>query len=78
MFARDFYAIVPTHQTIPSLLLGPAWRFLCILKGSGARQAFRTKSAVHAMKRDGYYLFCAPQDNFQAHRRPKPQRPAEI
>ena len=62
MFARNFYAVVPTHKPIPGLLLGPAWRFACILKGSSARPAcLRRRSAVDAMKRDGFYLFCAPE-----------------
>jgi hypothetical protein len=57
-FARDFYAIVPTHQEIPNLLLGPGWRFVRILKGSNARHAcLRRKSVVNAISQDGYYLF---------------------
>lgn len=64
-FARNFYAIVATHQPIPSLLMGPAWRFLCVLKGRSARQeALRSKDALRAMQRDGCYLFCAPPDAF--------------
>lgn len=69
MFARNFYATVPTHKPIPSLLLGPAWRFACILKGSSARPAcLRRRSAVDAMKRDGFYLFCAPEGTFRTRR----------
>ncbi len=57
-FARDFYAVVPTHQDIPNLLLGPSWRFVRILKGSNARHAcLRRKSVVNAISQDGYYLF---------------------
>lgn len=57
-FARDFYAVVPTHKEIPNLLLGPGWRFVRILKGSNARHAcLRRKSVVNAISQDGYYLF---------------------
>lgn len=57
-FARDFYAVVPTYSPIPSLLLGPGWRFVRILKGSGARrQCLLKKSTGSAIERDGYYLF---------------------
>lgn len=57
-FARDFYAVVPTHTTISNFLLGPGWRFVRILKGSDARQAcLRRKSVANAISRDGYYLF---------------------
>lgn len=57
-FARDFYAVVPTDHLIPNLLLGPAWRFVRILKGSNARQAcLGRKCAVNAINQDGYYLF---------------------
>jgi hypothetical protein len=57
-FARDFYAVVPTHGEIPNLLLGPSWRFVRILKGSNARHAcLRRKSVVNAISQDGYYLF---------------------
>lgn len=59
-FARDFYAVVPTHKEIPNLLLGPGWHFVRILKGGSARHAsLRRKSAVNAISRDGYYLFTA-------------------
>jgi hypothetical protein len=57
-FARDFYAVVPTHTEIPSLLLGPGWRFVRILKGSNTCPAsLRRKSVSNAISRDGYYLF---------------------
>lgn len=57
-FARDFYAVVPTHKEVPNLLLGPGWRFVRILKGSNARHAcLRRKSVVNAISQDGYYLF---------------------
>jgi hypothetical protein len=66
MFARNFYAIVPMHHPIPSLLLGPAWRFARILRGSSARPAcLRRRSAVETMQRDGFYLFCAPEGTFR-------------
>lgn len=57
-FARDFYAIVPTHAPIPKLLLSPAWRFVRILRGASARRGcLCRKSAVNAINKDGYYLF---------------------
>jgi hypothetical protein len=58
MFARDFYAIVPTHGPIPRLLLSPAWRFVRILRGASARQGcLCRKPAVDAINKDGFYLF---------------------
>ena len=61
-FARDFYAVVPTHKEIPNLLLGPGWRFVRILKGGNARHAcLRRKSVVNAISQDGYYLFADPE-----------------
>lgn len=58
MFARNFYAIVPTHGPIPRLLLSPAWRFVRILRGASARRrCLCRKSAVNAINKDGYYLF---------------------
>lgn len=57
-FARDFYAIVPTHKEIPNFLLGPAWRFVRILKGDAARHAcLRRKTVVNAISKDGYCMF---------------------
>ena len=57
-FARDFYAIVPTHGPIPTMLLSPAWRFVRILKGASARQRCLCRMpAVNAINKDGYYLF---------------------
>ncbi len=57
-FAREFYAVVPTYNPIPNLLLSPGWRFVRILKGRNARQpCLRGKSAMTAFARDGYYLF---------------------
>lgn len=61
-FAREFYAVVPTYNPIPNLLLSPGWRFVRILKGRDARQpCLRGKSAMTAFARDGYYLFANRQ-----------------
>jgi len=61
-FAREFYAVVPTYNPIPNLLLSPGWRFVRILKGRNARQpCLRGKSAMTAFARDGYYLFANRQ-----------------
>lgn len=58
VFARDFYAVVPTHKPIPNLLLGPGWRFVRILKGKDARHpCLLGKPAIRAFTQDGYYLF---------------------
>lgn len=61
-FARAFYAVVPTYNPIPDLLLSPGWRFVRILKGRNARQpCLRGKSAMTAFARDGYYMFANRQ-----------------
>lgn len=61
-FARDFYAVVPSYNPIPNLLLGSGWRFVRILKGSYARHScLRGKSAIKAFTQEGYYLFADRQ-----------------
>ena len=61
VFAREFYAVVPTHCPIPAMLLEPGWRFVCILKGNEARQpGLRRRLAADAVDKDGAYLFCSP------------------
>lgn len=61
-FAREFYAVVPTYNPIPNLLLSPGWRFVRILKGRSARQpCLRGMSAMTAFAQEGYYLFANRQ-----------------
>lgn len=57
-FARDFYAVVPTYSSTPTLLLGPAWRFVRILERTSARpRCLLRQSAINAVHKQGYYLF---------------------
>lgn len=59
-FAQGFFCAVPMSSEIPDFLVGPAWRFVTVLRLKKSRQArFDESEAEAAICQQGFYLFTA-------------------
>jgi hypothetical protein len=59
-FAQGFFCAVPMSSEIPDFLVGPAWRFVAVLRLQKSRQArFDESKAEASIRQQGFYLFTA-------------------